>query len=63
MILEITIALLLGVISGTLTGITPGVHINLVSAGVLALSSAAFISKFPPITLVVFLVAAVGPVR
>lgn len=56
MILEITIALLLGVISGTLTGLAPGIHINLVSAIMLSFL-ATLLLHFPPIILVVFLVS------
>ena len=56
MILEITIALLLGVISGTLTGITPGIHINMVAAILLGLSTL-LLAHFSPIILVIFLIA------
>lgn len=55
MLLYFTIALLLGVIIGTITGVTPGIHINLVSAILLALSGS--LIGIPPIILVVFLVS------
>lgn len=38
MILEVLIALLLGVTTGIITGLTPGIHVNLVSVIVLSLS-------------------------
>lgn len=56
MILELLIALLCGVTAGTLTGITPGIHINLVAA--LALSfSGLILLHFTPLALVLFLVS------
>ena len=56
MILELALALLLGILIGTITGLAPGIHINLVSAILLGLSTAllAFVS---PLVLVVFLVS------
>jgi putative membrane protein len=56
MMLELILAVLFGVIIGTFTGMLPGIHINLVSAMVLA-SLAFFLAHFQPITIVVFLVA------
>ena len=56
MIIEIILALLLGIIIGTITGITPGIHINLVSAILLGLSASLLTFVFP-IVLVVFLVS------
>jgi len=55
MILALLVALLLGVLSGTLTGLAPGIHINLISA--IIVSSLTFLSVFPPIILVIFIVA------
>lgn len=55
MILEITLALLLGIIAGTFTGLAPGIHINLVSA--ILLGSLAYFSSIPLISLAVFIVA------
>ncbi len=49
-------ALLLGVASGTLTGLIPGVHINLVVVLLLGCSSF-FLGVFSPLALVVFIVA------
>ena len=57
MILEIVLALLVGVILGTLTGLIPGIHINLVSAVLLSISAALVASGIPPLALVVFLVS------
>ncbi len=54
MILELAIALLLGILAGTITGLLPGIHINLVSA--IIVSSIAFI-PFSPIIVVTFIVA------
>lgn len=54
MILEILVALVVGVLIGTLTGLTPGIHINLVSA--LLLSTPALL-LFPPPTLIAFVIA------
>ena len=39
MFLEITIALLLGVLAGTFTGLIPGIHVNLISLMVLSASA------------------------
>ena len=55
MFLEIILAIFIGLIIGTLTGITPGIHINLVSAILLSFS-ASLILHIPPLALVVFLV-------
>lgn len=56
MILELIIALFLGIFIGSLTGIAPGIHINLVSAMVVAFSGF-LLEFFPPVALVVFLVS------
>ena len=40
--------------AGTFTGLIPGIHINLVAVFILSLT---FISKFQPITLIVFITA------
>ncbi|MBS3163490.1 tripartite tricarboxylate transporter permease [Candidatus Woesearchaeota archaeon] len=54
--IEIIIAILLGCIAGTITGITPGVHLNLVS--VLIISSASFLLSVTTGTMVsVFIIA------
>lgn len=54
--IEIIIAILLGCIAGTITGITPGVHLNLVS--VLIISSASFLLSITTGTIVsVFIIA------
>ncbi|MEK6830722.1 MAG: tripartite tricarboxylate transporter permease, partial [Nanoarchaeota archaeon] len=56
MIIEIILALLLGVTIGTLTGLTPGIHINLVA--VILLSFSVFLLNLTtPIVLAVFIVS------
>jgi len=55
MILELIIALLIGILAGTMTGLFPGIHINLVAAGLLA--SVGYFSGIPVLALVVFVVA------
>ncbi|MCX8158958.1 MAG: tripartite tricarboxylate transporter permease [Candidatus Pacearchaeota archaeon] len=55
MIIEILIALLLGVAAGTFTGLSPGIHINLISS--ILVSSLYFFSSLPPTILLVFIVA------
>ncbi len=57
MFLEIIFALILGLLAGTLTGLFPGIHINLVAAGLLALISGAYFTNIAPLVLVVFVVA------
>lgn len=55
MIFELISALLIGIIAGTFTGITPGIHINLIA--VILLASLTKISSIPLLALVVFIVA------
>lgn len=54
MLLALLAALLLGVASGTLTGLIPGIHINLVTVLLLSFS-AFFLSYFSPLVLVIFI--------
>jgi len=56
MLEQIFIALLLGIIVGTLTGIFPGIHINLV-ATLLFITSAFFLQFTSPIVLAVFIIS------
>lgn len=56
MIEQIFIALFLGIIAGTLTGIFPGIHINLV-ATLLFITSAFFLQFTSPIVLAVFIIS------
>jgi putative membrane protein len=56
MLIWITIALLLGVLIGAITGIFPGIHINLVGAFLVSLS-ASFLSGIPPVYFIVFISA------
>jgi putative membrane protein len=55
MLIEILLALFLGLIAGTITGLSPGIHINLVAAFLTA--SIGYFSSIPLIVLVVFIVA------
>ena len=56
MLLELAIALVIGIIAGTLTGFTPGIHINLVAVLLVSASTTIFLG-ISPIILVVFIVA------
>jgi len=56
MILELLIALLCGVTAGTLTGLIPGIHTNLVAIFLIS-GSTMLLNVFSPIQLVVFIVA------
>lgn len=57
MIVEIVLMFFVGVMAGVVTGLFPGVHINLVAAGLLALASSAVLFDVEPLVLVVFVVA------
>jgi putative membrane protein len=56
MLIEILLFLFLGILAGTLTGLIPGIHINLVGVSIVSLSASLF---FPinPLYIVVFIVA------
>jgi putative membrane protein len=56
MIIELIVAMCLGVAIGTVTGIFPGIHINLVTAFLIAIS-AVLLTITSPIVLVVFIVS------
>jgi len=56
MLIELLIALILGILIGTFTGLVPGIHINLVGAILLSLL-AFFLSITNPIILVIFIVS------
>ncbi|PIZ82856.1 hypothetical protein COX97_02780 [Candidatus Pacearchaeota archaeon CG_4_10_14_0_2_um_filter_05_32_18] len=56
MLIEITLALALGIIFGTISGLTPGIHINLVGSILISLS-ALLLEIFSPITIVIFIVS------
>lgn len=55
MIIPLILALLIGIIAGTFTGLAPGIHINLIAA--ILLSSLALFNSVPPIALAVFIVS------
>lgn len=57
MIIELAVALIIGVIIGTFTGLTPGIHINLVAFFLLSLLSSSFFSSLSPLIFVVFIAA------
>jgi putative membrane protein len=56
MLAEILVFLLLGILIGSITGLIPGIHINLVGVSIVALS-VSFLSSINPIYLVVFIVS------
>jgi putative membrane protein len=56
MLIEILISTLIGIIAGTFTGLTPGIHINLVGAVLVSLSATIF-SGIIPLYLIVFIVS------
>lgn len=55
MLLEIFLAFLLGILAGTFTGLSPGIHINLIAS--ILLASLSSLTSIPVIALVVFIVA------
>lgn len=56
MILEITIAVIIGILAGIITGLTPGIHTNLVAVLLLSLSS--FLLQITsPLILIVFIIS------
>jgi putative membrane protein len=55
MLIEIIIAIALGILFGTLTGLMPGIHINLIAAILLSLT--ATLSKVAPLSLAVFIIS------
>ena len=56
MLIELFLALILGIIAGTFTGLAPGIHINLVAA-LLFISSATLLALTSPIVLACFIVS------
>ena len=56
MLFQLILALLLGIFFGTITGLTPGIHINLIGSILISLSAGILI-KIPTNYLVVFIVA------
>jgi len=56
MLLELILALLIGVSAGTITGLTPGIHINLIAILLLSIS-ATLLNITSPLTLVIFIIA------
>lgn len=56
MLIEITIAILLGIIAGTFTGLIPGIHVNLVGVFLVSIS-AILLNITSPLSLAIFIVA------
>lgn len=56
MLLELAVALIAGIFIGAITGLLPGIHINLVSAIVLS-SLSLLLLHFSPVTIAVFIVS------
>ena len=56
MLIELLLALFFGILTGTLTGLAPGIHINLIGSILLSLSSSVFLG-IEPIIFIVFIVA------
>ncbi|MEK6898231.1 MAG: tripartite tricarboxylate transporter permease [Nanoarchaeota archaeon] len=56
MLIQIIVSLILGMAAGIFTGLTPGIHINLVGAVLVSLSASLF-SGINPVYLVVFIVS------
>ena len=57
MIIELIIALVVGVAIGSITGLAPGIHINLVAFFLLSLVTAGYFAGISPIILCVFIIA------
>jgi putative membrane protein len=56
MLIELILAMLMGILAGTFSGLAPGIHINLIGALIVSLSLSA-LSFIMPVYLVVFIVA------
>ncbi|MCR4327331.1 MAG: tripartite tricarboxylate transporter permease [Nanoarchaeota archaeon] len=56
MLLELILFLFLGVLAGTLTGLIPGIHINLIGAAIVS-GTFAFLSGIEPLFFVTFIVS------
>jgi putative membrane protein len=56
MIFELFLALIVGILAGTITGLIPGIHINLVGVMIVTLSTSTLINILP-IYLIVFIVS------
>ena len=56
MLVELFLAISIGILFGTLTGLTPGIHINLIGAILISLSTF-FLEIASPIIIVIFVVS------
>jgi len=56
MLIQLIVAVVVGILAGTITGLIPGIHVNLISV-ILIGFSAFLLSYFSPLILVVFLVS------
>ncbi|MFH1451571.1 MAG: tripartite tricarboxylate transporter permease [archaeon] len=54
MLLYLILALLSGILAGTITGLTPGIHINLIASFVIA---STFLTNLPPTILLIFIIS------
>ncbi len=54
MIFEIILTLIIGILFGTLTGLIPGIHINLIS---LTIISSSFLLSFSPLYILIFIIS------
>jgi len=56
MLIQLFLAITLGILAGTITGLTPGIHINLIGATLISLPLF-FTNLAPPIILIIFIIA------
>ncbi len=56
MVFELVLALFLGILAGTITGLTPGIHINTLTALILTISSFLLL-HLTPVTILIFIIA------
>ena len=57
MVIEFIFAILLGLLAGTIAGLFPGIHINLVSTLILSSLTLPLFTSIPVITIAIFIVA------
>src|SRR3989344_1105578 len=57
MLIEILVILFAGVIAGTFTGLIPGIHVNLIGAILISLTTTSALYQINPIYIVVFIVS------
>ncbi len=57
MFLSLLLAILFGVTSGTFTGLIPGIHVNLIAAGITAYSVQGSVNSLSPVVVSVFIIS------